>query len=470
MLTRSFDAPWKSVSKLKGIRYQFVVPTLMISCIVTILLGAIMGGMMVAGVNETMDSRGRTVSTFLAKIAPPYITNYDLQALQSFVDELGRNSEVAYAAYMNKSGRVLAETTNPGTLDGYWVFENPVVANDGSQLGVFKIAYRRDALAHKVAWSIFFVCAGVLLSLALIGLRVYTTASRISDVLSEVAGHLQSTVNQIGKTGEEINTLSRRLTEASSEADSSVQTTLANMDQITSVIAQTTRNAEIGMTKARESQIEATDGQRVVAQFEKAMTDINDSNKKLETIRNVVRQIEEKTQVIDDIVFQTKLLSFNASIEAARAGDQGKGFAVVAEEVGNLAKLSGGAADEIGHLLQESTQRVEHTIQETATKAQAGQKVSSVCAEVFRKIASNIEELDRMMATFSQAAKEQEQGLKHTAQAIDNLSLVTNKNSHLAQRAMEFAAFLQSQSNSLRQNVSVLERVIGEDESSNRAA
>ena len=60
-----------------------------------------------------------------------------------------------------------------------------------------------------------------------------------------------------------------------------------------------------------------------------------------------MEQIKDKVNIINDIVFQTKLLSFNASVEAARAGENGKGFAVVAEEVGNLASVSGKAANEI---------------------------------------------------------------------------------------------------------------------------
>src|SRR6185437_478500 len=187
------------------------------------------------------------------------------------------------------------------------------------------------------------------------------------------------------------------------------------------------------------------------------------ATKKLETIREVVRQIEEKTKIINDIVFQTKLLSFNASIEAARAGEQGKGFAVVAEEIGELARLSGGASREIHRLLDESNQRVEFTIQETETKAEAGQTVSAICASVFHKIADNIEELDKMMASISTAAQEQEQGIRHTAQAMDSLSAVTTRNTQLAQQALNFAAFLQAQSESLRQNVSILESVIGEE-------
>ena len=67
----------------------------------------------------------------------------------------------------------------------------------------------------------------------------------------------------------------------------------------------------------------------------------------VKNMMTLIETINQKTSVINDIVFQTKLLSFNASVEAARAGEHGKGFAVVAEEVGNLAQMSGNAAQEI---------------------------------------------------------------------------------------------------------------------------
>src|SRR5690606_14658037 len=76
--------------------------------------------------------------------------------------------------------------------------------------------------------------------------------------------------------------------------------------------------------------------------------------KSLETIadqlndfQNTFSSVEEKTNMINDIVFQTKLLSFNASVEAARAGHHGKGFSVVAEEIGRLAETSGTSASAI---------------------------------------------------------------------------------------------------------------------------
>ncbi len=461
-LSEMVENRFKNSTNLKGIKFQFVVPTLVISFAVTLVLGIILGAITLTSVNESMDSKGKTVSGFMSKVAPSYITNYDLSALESFVHELAKNSDVAFAAFYDKDTKVLAESVKGGVnLPSFLVYQSKILGADNAELGEFKIAYKKDVLAKKLAWSIFWVCLGIALSLITIGIRVYKIASQISDVLNEVSVQLLQSVTELTKSGGQINTISQKLTSSSNEADASLQSTVANMDQITSVIAETTKNAEQSMRKAKESQAEAADGQKVVQKFEQAMTDINESNKKLETIRDVVRQIEVKTQVIDDIVFQTKLLSFNASIEAARAGEHGKGFAVVADEVGKLAKVSGGAAEEIGKLLHESTGRVEDTIRETGSKAQAGQKISAICAEVFKKIANNVRELDTMITAISNAAKEQENGIRHTSLAMNSLSEVSNKNTQLAQQASEMAGFLQNQAENLRLNITRLEQIIG---------
>lgn len=451
-------------TQLSGIKFQFVVPTLIIVFAATLALGVVLGTVTIYSANEAMKSKGQTVANFLSKVAPSYITNYDLTALDGFVSELQKNEDVAYAAFYDKDKKVLAESIKGGVkISGftYLVYESRIAGADNVDLGVFKIAYKRDALLAKVALSIFLIVVGVGLSLYMIGKRVYKIASEIGDVLAGVAVQLLQSAVELTQSGSEINLLSQKLAASSNETDASLQSTMGSIEQISTVIAQTSKNAENGLIKAKESQEEAAEGQIVVQKFEKAMTDINESNKKLETIRNVVHQIEVKTEVIDDIVFQTKLLSFNAAIEAARAGEHGKGFAVVADEIGKLAEVSGGAADEIGVLLHESTSQVDTTIAETSSKAQAGQRISMVCAEVFEKITNNIREMTGMVTAIANAAEEQERGMKQTSIAINNLSDVSNQNTQLAHQAQEMAGFLQNQAVSLKTNITALETIIG---------
>src|SRR5690606_36951178 len=96
-----------------------------------------------------------------------------------------------------------------------------------------------------------------------------------------------------------------------------------------------------------------------MTKLEMSIKEILHSNEKIEQLVKVIGNIGEKTKVMDEIVFQTKLLSFNASVEAERAGEHGRGFAVVAQEVGNLAQMSGKSAQEIAEIVKSSIQEAE---------------------------------------------------------------------------------------------------------------
>ncbi|MCX7978832.1 MAG: methyl-accepting chemotaxis protein, partial [Bdellovibrionaceae bacterium] len=98
--------------------------------------------------------------------------------------------------------------------------------------------------------------------------------------------------------------------------------------------------------------------EQIKVSAQKFSEDMHGSIQELEAAMGVIRQVAKKTEVINEIVFQTKLLSFNASVEAARAGEAGKGFAVVAEEVGKLAKMSGDAATEISQIVEKGLSAV----------------------------------------------------------------------------------------------------------------
>ncbi len=127
----------------------------------------------------------------------------------------------------------------------------------------------------------------------------------------------------------------------SNEAAASLEETAAALEEITSNISANTQNV-IKMTEfANQVTISANEGKDLAQQTTTAMNEIDDE----------VNAINEAITVIDQIAFQTNILSLNAAVEAATAGEAGKGFAVVAQEVRNLASRSAEAAKEIKNLV-----------------------------------------------------------------------------------------------------------------------
>ncbi len=161
----------------------------------------------------------------------------------------------------------------------------------------------------------------------------------------------------------------------------------------------------------------------------------------LRIVSDLIGQIEQKTKVIHEIVFQTKLLSFNASVEAARAGDYGRGFSIVAEEIGNLALMSGQAAKDIASLLQESSTKVKDSSKNRtrAAKDLASKDLPSFPKEQMGKALQQIE-------TIAKAFSEQQQNL-------EQLSSFHHKSLEQTRMVHEFFVDFQQQNQQLEKLV-----------------
>lgn len=312
----------------------------------------------------------------------------------------------------------------------------------------------------------------------------------VSTAIEEVISSLTDNSNQVTSAAQQIASSSEELSQASTEQSSALEETAASIEELSSMVQKNADNAKKTSEIAGGSKQNAGKGKEVMGEMILAIDDINvsnasimnsinESNKKISEIVDVIAEIGNKTKVINDIVFQTKLLSFNASVEAARAGEHGKGFAVVAEEVGNLAQMSGNAAKEITSLLDgsilkvqsivnETKSKVEHLIVDGKAKVDRGTSIAKECGIVLDEIVSNITVVNEMSDEIAVACLEQAQGVSEITKAMGQLDQVTQINTATSQETASSAEQLSAQAVALRGVVKILVETIKGKNSSAR--
>ncbi len=175
-----------------------------------------------------------------------------------------------------------------------------------------------------------------------------TRLNAMLDTVEAPLSAVRTAAHEVALATGEIATGNQDLAVRTEAQSASVEETAAAMEEISATTEQAAAKAHEAQELAMQASQVAKEGGTVV----------NDAVAAMATIEESSGHIADIIQVIDDIAFQTNLLSLNAAVEAARAGEQGRGFAVVAAEVRNLARRSAKAAAEIKALIGDSVAKV----------------------------------------------------------------------------------------------------------------
>ena len=202
-----------------------------------------------------------------------------------------------------------------------------------------------------------------------------------------------------------------KLNISSNEAASNLEHTVVALEEMTSNIRNNTENVAKMAILSSEVTSAATSGEKLANETTVAMDEIN----------NQVELINESISVIDQIAFQTNILSLNAAVEAATAGEAGRGFAVVAQEVRNLASRSAEAAKEINSIVQKAKQR-----------ANEGRDIANSMILGYETLNKNIENQINIINEVSSASKEQSEAIEQINDAINELDKTTQQNAAMA--------------------------------------
>ena len=226
---------------------------------------------------------------------------------------------------------------------------------------------------------------------------LYGIINSTSDVIRQIEASSKLVSDGSSKMSDNSTTLSQAATEQA-----------ATVEELNASIVEISSNISANADSAGKAKVLADDCMKIVDEGNVKMTDMLHA---MEEINETSSQIANIIKTIEDISFQTNILSLNASIEAARAGEAGKGFAVVAGEVGQLAGKTAEAAKNTTALIKTSLAAVEN-----------GTVMANETAKMLSKIVSETDDTAKVIDKIAAASQEQADSVKQILVGMDQIS------------------------------------------------
>lgn len=226
---------------------------------------------------------------------------------------------------------------------------------------------------------------------------LYGIINSTSDVIRQIEASSKLVSDGSSKMSDNSTTLSQAATEQA-----------ATVEELNASIVEISSNISANADSAGKAKVLADDCMKIVNEGNVKMTDMLHA---MEEINETSSQIANIIKTIEDISFQTNILSLNASIEAARAGEAGKGFAVVAGEVGQLAGKTAEAAKNTTALIKTSLAAVEN-----------GTVMANETAKMLSKIVSETDDTAKVIDKIAAASQEQADSVKQILVGMDQIS------------------------------------------------
>ena len=274
----------------------------------------------------------------------------------------------------------------------------------------------------------------------------------IAGQLQGISDLLANSSQELDESSHKVSNASRSVAEGATQQAASLQETSASMEEMLGMTRRNATSAEQAKQMAGEGRMAAEKAARDVNSMTEALHAIAHSSQELrlamDKISSSSSAITQIMKTIDEIAFQTNILSINAAVEAARAGESGAGFAVVADEVRALARRSADAAKETAQMIKESSDSSHRGMDVT-------EKVSDDLANINKTaemvnasllaIVEQVRQVDEIVGEISSACQKQNLGIGQVNGALSAMDQVTQANAAGAEESAAATEELRAQ-------------------------
>lgn len=320
----------------------------------------------------------------------------------------GKNAQAV--AYFNANTNILRN------------IEDAVMGFSDYKVKVSKETYEQAEQDSKISnLLLLLICGASFVLLLVLGTMV---SNMITKPIKQAIEGLTVGSEELASASAQVAAASQSLAESTSEQAASVQETSSTLEETSSMVHQNRENTQQAATLAKQANQFAEKSNDEMAKMSSSMTELKSSS----------NEIAKIIKVIDEIAFQTNILSLNAAVEAARAGDAGKGFAVVAEEVRNLAQRSAQAAKDTAVIIESNIDLSDTSVSIANTVKDSVEAIG----EQARKVSDLLDEI-------SVATNEQAMGVEQINKAVSQMEMALSSNATTADESASASRSLSDQ-------------------------
>jgi methyl-accepting chemotaxis protein len=448
--------------KKLGFDKKVIILSIVLITVTLLTFSIVISNRMKAQSTALIEAKVDSAVLLLSKTSADFLWQMNNGPLSSIIEEVKQDPEIDFIQVVGAGGGHFAgDQIEEDFLAKRKFKEMDIVGQDGSNLGKLRLVYNTNSVEANIKNNNIFVFVLSIFSLIFSGVVLYIAMRSIIKSVYKVLHNVDNSSGETEKVSSGLQETSENISRFSSDQIRFVQETSAGVAQMSSTIDRSQDISKAANASSKQLQLKSNEGQTALQNFAQSMEELTHSSEELAEIVEIFNQIQSETQVIKDIVRKTQLLSFNASIEAERAGQHGRGFTVVASEVGELAKLSGVASQKIEKLLENSNKKVASTVDEMRNRIQNGKGLLEGTQSVFTEFQFQAGEIGKLSVDLDQALSEQTIGVQKVAESITEIQALSDKSAEEGGRLKEASGILRSNVESLTKNKNRLGRIMG---------